>query len=280
MNRKPLWIVILILSLVVLLAGAGFLLYYFFGGSASPQRNATDETRDIETIAESTSATALPSAVPEPQTESVDTFGYTLEDTPDVTTLSFDELMAMNPDVYAWIYVPNTNIDYPVVQSMTDGDDSFYLSHNVYREYQFSGCIYSEIQNATDFHDPVTVLYGHNMANGSMFATLHYFSDPEFFNANNTAFIITKDRVLTYLIYSAYLYDDRHILNSFNMRDRDSFAVYRDSTLTPRSYNCNIREGVTLDENSRILTLSTCGSGNTRFLVQGVLVYEQDRIVE
>ena len=90
---------------------------------------------------------------------------------------------------------------------------------------------------------------------------------------------MTKDKVYTYLIYSAYTYDDRHILNSFFFEDKKVFQEYLDSTLQPHAYDENVRENVKLDTNNRILTLSTCtnGAANTRYLVQGVLVDERER---
>ena len=193
--------------------------------------------------------------------------------------VDFDELERINPDVYAWIYIPNTRIDYPVARSTGDGNDSFYLEHNVYRQYQFSGTIFSEIANQPDMHDRVTVMYGHNMLNGTMFASLHYFEDKDFFDSNNTAFVLTKDKVFTYLIYSAYSYDNRNILSSFFVNDDDTFREYLDSTLQPHSVNENVREGVELTTEDKILTLSTCtnGASNTRYLVQGVLVDERNR---
>ena len=280
MKKKRLWLVVLILSLVVIIGCGTFLLIYFFGQrddlpKVADMNKATDDHTATTVDPTATDATEAPA-----QLSTTEAFGYGLEVTPDISELSFDELMEINRDVYAWIYIPGTNVDYPVLQSLTDWDDSFYLHHNVYRQYQFSGCIFSEVQNALDFEDPVTVLYGHNMLSGSMFATLHRFSDKDFFDQYNTAFIFTRDKVLTYLIYSAYIYDDRHILNSFNMYDEDDFRAYRLSTLEPRSYSSNVREGVELDEDSKILTLSTCGGDNGRLLVQGVLVDEQERIVE
>ena len=208
----------------------------------------------------------------------VEAWGYKTAE-PEELNVSFDELMEINPDIYAWIYIPNTNVDYPVARSTSDGDDSFYLEHNVYRQYQFSGTIYSEIKNQPDMHDRVTVFYGHNMLNGSMFASLHNFGDKTFFDENNTAFVLTKDKVLTYLIYSAYTFDDRHILNTYFLGDDKAFQEYLDSTLDPHAYDANVREGVELSANNKILTLSTCTSGasNTRYLVQGVLVDESDR---
>ncbi len=278
--NRPLWITILILSLVILIGGVIFLFAYFtqrdndlipHDTSGAPTSAIPDETSAAD--GNGSSPTEAPSEKP-----TINSFGYELDEYDDWTQLSFDELMDINSDIYAWIYIPDTNVDYPVARS-ADGDDSFYLSHNIYRQYQFSGTIYSEYQNATDFSDPVTVLYGHNMLNGSMFATLHYFTDEDFFDEHTTCFILTRDKIYTYLIYSAYVYDDRHILNSNNFDDEDVFRAYLDSTLNPRTYNGNVRDDVELDTDSRILTLSTCTSGasNTRYLVQGVLVDEQSR---
>ena len=274
--KKAAWIVILCISIAVVLGAAFFLFRYF-----TQQDIGHDDFKPTEAVSVPDETTASSTEAPaQSPTETVlfNAKSYTMAQ-PENEEIDFDELMQINPDVYAWITIPNTNVDYPVAQSMSDGNDSFYLEHNIYRQYQFSGTIYSEVKNHTDFHDRVTVLYGHNMLNGSMFASLHYFEDPEFFENNNTIFVMTKDKVLTYLVYSAYTYDDRHILNSYNMDDDTVFQEYLDFTLDPRSYNGNVREGVELNTDNRILTLSTCtnGAANTRFLVQGVLVDERDR---
>jgi sortase B len=276
--KRPLWLVVLIFSLIVLLGGAVFLFIYLTQDDRPISRDDITVT-ETATEASAEEATAAPETLEPPtQAPTVNTFGYRMDDYDDWGELSFDELTKINPDIYAWIYIPDTKIDYPVAQSLR-GDDAFYLSHNVYGEYQFSGTIYSESMNSRDFDDPVTVLYGHNMLNGSMFATLHYFNDADFFDEHTTCFVITKDKVLTYLIYAAYVYDDRHILNANNnFADEDVLLAYFDSTLHPRTYNMNVRGDVTLDKNSKVLTLSTCiGSDPTRYLVQGVLVNEQDR---
>ena len=275
-TNRALWIVILTLSLTVVIGCVIFLFVYLMQpGDIFPHTTVkpTAAPPDESVAAATDEPTEAPTEKP-----TINSFGYEMETYEEWTQLSFEELMDINPDIYAWIYIPDTNVDYPVAQSM-NGDDSFYLSHNIYRQYQFSGTIYSEFQNATDFSDPVTVLYGHNMLNGSMFATLHYFTDEKFFDEHTTCFILTRDKVYTYLIYAAYVYDDRHILNSNNFSDEDVLLNYFDSTLNPHTYSGNVREGVALDKDSRVLTLSTCtnGASNTRYLVQGVLVDEQLR---
>ena len=274
--RKPLWVVILIIAILVLLAGFFFLIKNYLPGQETPLPGGmapTSSASSAETVDGTAAATEPPTETP-----TINSFGYALEKYEDWMSLDFEELLDINPDICGWIYIPGTNIDYPVAQSL-DGDDNFYLSHNIYKQYQFSGTIYSQSMNRRNFTDPVTVLYGHNMLNGSMFATLHRFSDQDFFNKHTTCFVRTRDKLLTYLIYSAYVYDDRHIMNSFNFLDEEVLLDYFDSTLNPRTYSGIVREGVTLTSDSRVLTLSTCtnGGSNTRFLVQGVLVDEQLR---
>ncbi len=268
-SKKIIWIIILIIAILAFVLCGGYLAWYFFFDSTSEIQNYHSTEPIVATYDEATVEQT------EPPTER---FPYTTKELSSDDFVNFNELMQINPDIYAWIYIPNTNVDYPVAQSGENMDDSFYLTHNVYKNYQFSGTIYSEKQNARDFSDPVTVLYGHNMLNGSMFASLHNFNDKTFFDNNNTMFVFTKDKVYTYLIYSAYQYDDRHILNSFNTREETSLREYLDSTLLQRPYYCNVREGIELSTQDRILTLSTCmnGGGNVRYLVQGVLVDERD----
>lgn len=275
--KKPVWIVILCLSIVVVLGAVFYLFRYVTQKDIARVDVIPDVIPTVAATQEQTVTSDEPTQAPV-EKKPVEAWGYKTTE-PEELNVSFDELMEINPDIYAWIYIPNTNVDYPVARSTSDGDDSFYLEHNVYRQYQFSGTIYSEIKNSPDFHDRVTVLYGHNMLNGSMFATLHNFADPDFFAENNTIFIQTKDKELTYLVYSAYTYDDRHILNSFFFDDDDVFQKYIDFTLDPYTYSGNVREGVKPTIDDKILTLSTCTSGaaNTRFLVQGVLVDERDR---
>ena len=271
--KRPVWIAILVIAILILLCGIYFIMRAMLAQDEIPGRS--DFTRPAAT--EAADSTEAPT---EPPTEAptIDSFGYELESYEDWQELDFDSLLDINPDICGWIYIPGTNVDYPIAQSL-NGDDNFYLSHNIYGQYQFSGTIYSQSMNRRDFKDPVTVLYGHNMLNGSMFATLHRFSDEDFFNKHTTCFVRTRDRLLTYLIYSAYVYDDRHIMNSFDFHNEGSLMSYLDSTLDPRTYSGIVREGIELSPDSRVLTLSTCtnGGSNTRFLVQGVLVDEQLR---
>ncbi len=192
--------------------------------------------------------------------------------------IDFASLRLENPDIYAWIYIPGTNVNYPVLQSPTD--DSYYLNHDKDGNYSEAGSIYSQMANSTDFSDPVTVLYGHNMNSGGMFATLHYFENKEFFDSHQDMYIYTDGHIYTYKVIAAYQYDNRHILNSFNLADAKVTQQYFDSVLNPNSLVVNVREGTQLTAGSdKIVQLSTCtGDANRlvrRYLVTGELVNDQ-----
>lgn len=131
-------------------------------------------------------------------------------DEPMENPIDFAALQQENPDIYAWIYLPNTNVNLPVAQRA--GDDFFYLDHDRSGEVAVEGTVFSQTANARDFSDPVTVLYGHNIVNDGMFATLHNYEDQAFFNENEEFYVYTLGHVLTYQVVAAYEYDDRQSL--------------------------------------------------------------------
>lgn len=186
--------------------------------------------------------------------------------------INFKSLKKGNEDIYAWIKIDNTNVDYPIVQSYEE-DDYFYLNHNVEKKFDINGAIYTEKHNKTDFSDPNTVIYGHDMLDGSMFRTLHNFRDEKFFKNNEFIYIYTEGHILKYRIFAAYKWDNRHILNSYDFSDIEVFANYLEEIKDPKSLMVNKRD-VDLTTSDKIITLSTCigTESNYRYLVQGVLI--------
>lgn len=190
--------------------------------------------------------------------------------------VKFADLQAINSDVYAWIYVPDTCVDYPVFQSTGKEDDNLYLHHNIYKEYEYQGAVYTQKANAKDFTDRVTIIYGHNMLNDSMFSTLDEFYDKTFFEEHPNFFIYTPGHILTYQIVSVHQYDKRHILNSFDFSKDEVFQDWLDMIRNPKAFFAHVRDGIELDLNSRIVTLSTCmNHGTARFLIEGVLISDE-----
>ena len=193
------------------------------------------------------------------------------EEQSEVIPVKFEELQAVNPDIYAWITVPGTVIDYPILQHASD--NTYYLMHNIDGSYGYPGCVYTENMNSKDFTDNNTVIYGHNMKNGSMFAQLHKFEDPDFFNENREVLIYLPDEVLHYTIFAAQVYDDRHLLYSFDFTDPEVYQKYLDSIFSTRDMSANIDKDVTVTADDQIITLVTCigSQPNNRLLVQAVL---------
>ena len=190
--------------------------------------------------------------------------------------INFAELKEQCDDIVAWVSVPNTNVDYPVVQSSEDEAEDFYLHRNLDKEYEFAGTIYIQKINNKDFTDPHTVLYGHAMLNGTMFTPLHYFKDKDFFDENDTFVIYITEHILTYKIFAAYQYDDRHLLYAFDSKNKDAFAAYLEEAQHPTADMQNTRR-LPLKADSKIVTLSTCLKANApiRYLVQGVLIKDE-----
>lgn len=189
--------------------------------------------------------------------------------------IDFESLKAEYPDIYAWITIPGTQIDYPIVQHPTD--NSYYLNHTVDGRRKVEGAIFTENYNSTDFEDPNTVIYGHNMKNGSMFKGLHKYKDKQFFEKNSEIIIYQEGRVLRYKIFAAYVYDSRHLMLSFDFDDVNIFRSYLNSVLTKKDMSSNIDTTVEVTEEDKIITLSTCNNNDSqRYLVQAVLLSIQE----
>lgn len=175
-----------------------------------------------------------------------------------------------NADIYAWITVPGTSIDYPIAQSTTN--DSFYLTHDIEKEENIYGAIYTERISNKDFMDPMTVVYGHNMRDGSMFGSLKNFMDKTMFSENDTIVVsLMTGEKLTYKIVAAYKYPAEHLPSTFDCSTEEKAEEYfaKIPELTKLSGG-NFREDPALK--APIITLSTCTSNEAyRFLVQGVL---------
>ncbi|MCL2680284.1 MAG: class B sortase, partial [Coriobacteriia bacterium] len=119
---------------------------------------------------------------------------------PGEDTLSFEELRAINPDVFGWITVYGTNIDYPLVQGP---DNSFYLNHTAKREFALSGAIFLDVANDRNFTDFNSIIHGHHMEQGAMFGNLDLFTDREFFDSRmyGNLFFNDKDHGLEFYAF-------------------------------------------------------------------------------
>jgi sortase B len=191
--------------------------------------------------------------------------------TPD-KAIDFDALHELNPMIYAWITIEGTKIDYPIVHAPEKGDPT-YLTRNAALEAATSGAIYTDGFNAIGLTDPLTLIYGHNMKDGSMFANLHKFQDAAFFHQHRLIKIYLDDVMLCYEIVAAYRTGDDHILALNDFTDPARYQQYLDGIDKTRDIHANF-SGKVLDAGNRLITLCTCvgDDDQARYFVQGALL--------
>ncbi|MCI8280637.1 MAG: class B sortase [Lachnospiraceae bacterium] len=190
--------------------------------------------------------------------------------------IDFEALEAQNPDIYAWITLPGTEIDYPVLQKSDSEDpyDNYYLNHTVDFTEGLPGAIYSQAVNHKDFMDPVTVLYGHNLKNGGMFTSLHRFEEQDFFEKNRQIILYTPEGTLIYEIFAAVEFSDDLIPYEYDFSDPLEVQRYLEDV---GGCEGNFREDIAISQEDKILTLSTCYSGRdtSRLLVEAVMIEKE-----
>lgn len=178
----------------------------------------------------------------------------------------------VNEDIYAWVYVPGTKVDYPILQR--SGNNDFYLDHDLNGKKASCGSIYTENYNKKDFNDNHTVVYGHNMKNGSMFKSLRNYDDKDFFEENKYIYIYTEADTRVYEIFGAYEYTDEHLLLNYKTDNAGGFQKYLDMVKKQPDASGHFNRELTVNSSDKIITLSTCISGKdgSRYLVQGKLI--------
>lgn len=184
--------------------------------------------------------------------------------------IDFEELWKVNEDIYAWIEIPGTNINYPIVQS--DEDDAYYLNHTIEGAEGYPGSIYTESVADKEFTDFNTVIYGHDMKDGSMFQNLHLYTEQKFMNEHPEVIIYTPEEILRYDIFAAVVYDNRHLMNTFHYERKEDREVFLKSVLEGEQPGNTYRKEVEVSEDDFLITLSTCTNKETnRLLVLAVL---------
>ncbi len=157
-----------------------------------------------------------------------------------------DELEAMievNPDVFGWLYVPGTGINYPITQNV-DGDDAYYLTHDTNGITESDkGGIYIEAANLMDMCDFNTVIHGKTTEDGDMFSELWNFADEEYFKEHDQFFIFLQDNTLIYEIWTAYEAPNEDVLSKYDFTEVDGCQMFLDDMKHNWTTKTNFREG-------------------------------------
>ena len=163
----------------------------------------------------------------------------------------WESLKSMNSDFVGWIRMDDSTVDYPFVQG---SDNDYYLRHLFTGQYNNSGCVFMDVSNNSDFSDKNTVLYAHNMKNGTMFAAIEKFKDASYYETHKVIHIYTES--MTYDLYpvAGILTDgqDDYVRTSFS--DDEDFMSYVNYFVS----NTTFTSEQTIESTDRTVMLSTC----------------------
>lgn len=115
--------------------------------------------------------------------------------------VDFDKLRELNGDVVGWLYCEGTVIDYPILQGE---DNDYYLHRNLNRQSHKAGSIFVEATNQAGFEDSNTIIYGHHMKNGSMFATLDNWAEQDYYEEHPVMWLLTPEQDYLILLFAGY----------------------------------------------------------------------------
>lgn len=207
-----------------------------------------------------------PVETPAPADEAtVETKNPVVEKSP--ITVDFESLLAQNNEVVGWLFSEDTVINYPIAQA---DDNDKYLHHMLDGTYNSSGTLFVDCECAPEFAGANTIVYGHNMKNGSMFYSLHNYIDQAYYDAHPFMYLNTPTQNYRIEIFSAFIcnYDsDTYTLSFPSENDYVDF-------INKMKSQSDFQSDVEVTGNDRVITLSTCTYeyDNARYVVMGKLV--------
>ncbi len=197
--------------------------------------------------------------------------------------IDFAALQEENPDIFAWLYIPDTEIDCPVLQdSQTDG---FYGSHNAFKEEDSHGAPYIELANVSNMCDFNTVLHGNAPKNQNSrkaeaypFADLYRFSDPAFFEEHEKFYMYLDGNMLTYEVFAAYERENTSLIRDYDFTDTIECLMFLNDLYSTRDLGMNLRDGWTFITPYHFLVTLTAhreDDSDRQFVVVAVLVEDE-----
>ena len=269
--RRRYWI---ILGLALAVAAAAFLALASMTLFAPRNLETTALRPTAQTQTEATARIADMSPPPAATAAPTGESEAAAQEEPYVSPVDFDTLQAINPDVFAWLVLPDTEISYPLLRDPEN--DRYYMNHDSDRNFNGNGALFVEASyNGDTLSDPVTVVYGHHMLSGLMFGYLErYYSDAEFFEEHPTFTVYTPTETLVYEVFAAVPWSREHLLRERDFTDARSFEDFFLTVFAIRDLRANFRETSAPEAGDRVMILSTCLTSNNtqRFLVMGKLL--------
>lgn len=167
------------------------------------------------------------------------------------------ELMAIYPDVRAWITIEDTNIDYPVVQAE---DNRVYVNYDIDGQFSLSGEIFLDFRNSGDFSDTYSILYGHHMEFNAMFGGLDLYADEEYFESHTVGYLFLPNTTLEMDIFA---YVSTSAYDTILFDPIVDTTTEKETLLAEIESQASVYREVEIAEDETIIALTTCSSSGT-----------------
>jgi len=169
----------------------------------------------------------------------------------DEDTMDFDALREENPEIIAWLNIPGTDIDYPVLQGE---DNKYYLHHDAQKKTNKNGALFLDYRMHADFSDFSSVIFGHYMSSGMMFQNLVKFKEKDFFDTHNEAVLYTPEQTHSMEIFAVAVVPAESDLYNFAFSSPSEQAAH----LQLLKENTKYQREIDLALGDRLVLLSTC----------------------
>ena len=182
-----------------------------------------------------------------------------------VQDINLDLARQLNSDITAWLYCPDTVIDYPVCHG---DDNSYYLTHLADGTYNRNGCLFVDFQNSSDFSDDNSIIYGHHMASGKMFASLIKYKDQDYYEEHPIMYLTTEEGTYKIELFSGYVTESGSSAYTMNFGTAKERVEWLKEICSKSDFTAH---AMTISTTDRIITLSTCAYDfqNARYVVHG-----------
>ena len=187
-------------------------------------------------------------------------------------SVDFNSLINKNNDTVAWVKLNGTNINYPVVQTT---DNNYYLHHAFDNSYNEAGWVYMDYRNNPEDFNQNTIIYGHGMNNNTIFGSLRYVVDSWWYENpdNHILKISTKYENTLWQVFSVYTIPEESYYLQTDFDDDEKFTEFLGNLSSRSFYNF----GVQLNQNDKIVTLSSCYNNQLRVVLHAKLIKKEAR---
>ena len=249
--------------LIALFLFSGWKVYSILHGYRTAERRYNALSEDV--VAMPTSLAPLPSASNEGEKTDEGEIAPPRERSP--VTVDFDVLRMLCSDVVGWLYLPDTVLSYPVVQGP---DNSYYLNRFLDGTPNVGGTLFADSLAPSDFSGLNTVIYGHNMRDGSMFAVVDDYAEQGFYDAHPVLYLNTPTQNYRLAVFSGFTTDPDSFVYTSAFASDDDYAAFLTALLASSEIRCDCP----LSVSDRVVTLSTCtySAEDVRFVLCAKLV--------